>query len=69
MYHDYLIKNKYEIMGSCCYADDAIEMMNYYKENGSYVDIQICRYKRWPGQEDAYAVMCLSENDLWDSIV
>jgi len=65
MYYDYLIKNKYEIMGSCCYADDAVEMMNYYKENGSYADVKMCIYKNTPGKEDAYCILCLNFSDVF----
>lgn len=61
-----LIEKKYDHMGSCQYADDAVEMMNEFKKYESYLDVQICRYKRSPGEEDAYAILCLHEVHTWD---
>jgi hypothetical protein len=51
-----LIDNGYEIIGSFCIPDDAVEMCNHSK--GYYHDVAWCRYKGKAGQEDSFAVLC-----------
>ncbi len=54
-----LFNQGYEIIGTCCIADDAVEMANDCK--GNYHDVHWCRYKRTPGKEDAYAIFCKND--------
>lgn len=46
----------YELMGTTCFADDAVEMANDFKKY--YDEVFWGRYKRTIGNDDAYAIMC-----------
>ena len=50
----------YEVMATTSNVDDALELVDYYMDEGVFDACAVKRYKRTPGQEDAYAVLLRS---------
>jgi len=53
----YLCENGYEHMASLPTIDDCLDCIPFYMDNYNYTDYKIVRYKGYPGNEDAYAVL------------
>jgi len=56
----------FEHMASVPTYDDAYDATEQYMESSCYSAYAITRYKRFPGQEDAYAILVLPKLRIYE---